>query len=112
MNDSERKTIRIGDKSIPLPKSKFARIMVGVLTVFGGFLGFLPVLGFWMIPLGLFILSYDIPAVDRQRRRLTAWWRARRRRKGGGDRPELPSTLIAESDQPSSDDLKGPPHRQ
>jgi hypothetical protein len=38
--------------------------------VFGGFLGFLPVLGFWMIPLGLLVLSQDLPAVRRWRRSL------------------------------------------
>jgi hypothetical protein len=34
-----------------------------------GCVGFLPVLGFWMVPLGLVILSVDMPAVRRWRRR-------------------------------------------
>ena len=34
----------------------------------GGTLGFLPVLGFWMIPLGLLVLSQDLPVVRRWRR--------------------------------------------
>lgn len=86
--------------------------MLGILLIFGGFLGFLPILGFWMIPLGLFILSYDIPAVDRQRRKLMAWWKTRRQRSGGDDQPAAPSTQIAESDQPSSADQQDPPRPQ
>jgi hypothetical protein len=32
------------------------------------------VLGFWMIPLGLLVLSVDIPIVRRWRRQLAVWW--------------------------------------
>jgi hypothetical protein len=39
------------------------RLPAAVLLVFGGFLGFLPVLGFWMLPLGLLLLAVDLPAV-------------------------------------------------
>ena len=46
-------------------------MLVGALLVIGGFLGFLPVLGFWMIPLGLLILSIDLPAVRKKRRQWT-----------------------------------------
>ncbi len=35
------------------------RITVGILLVIGGLLGALPVLGFWMLPLGLILLSVD-----------------------------------------------------
>ena len=67
------KDIRIGKWRIPLPGHRPGRIAVGVLLIIGGLLGFLPVLGFWMIPLGLAILSYDIPAARRARRRLVVW---------------------------------------
>jgi hypothetical protein len=53
-----------------LPQSKPIRIGFGILLIVGGLLGFLPVLGFWMIPLGLFVLSVDIPIVRRWRRHL------------------------------------------
>lgn len=53
-----------------LPKSRIARIVIGILLILMGFLGFLPVLGFWMIPLGLIVLSADLPIVRRLRRRL------------------------------------------
>ena len=75
------KEIRIGKWRIPLPRSRVGRIIVGVLLIIGGFFGFLPVLGFWMIPLGLAVLSYDIPAVRRWRRAFTVKfnrWLARR----------------------------------
>lgn len=52
-----------------IPSSKTGRIFVGVLLVIFGILGFLPVLGFWMIPLGLVVLSIDFPYVRRKRRR-------------------------------------------
>ena len=59
------------------------RVIVGVLLVLGGILGFLPILGFWMIPLGLMVLSYDLPIIRRWRRRLEVWWG---RRKQTGDK--------------------------
>jgi len=36
------------------------RMIAGLLLIIGGFLGFLPILGFWMIPLGfgIFILDF------------------------------------------------------
>ena len=32
----------------------------------GGVLGFLPILGFWMFPLGVVILSLDFPPLKRK----------------------------------------------
>jgi hypothetical protein len=61
--------IRLGQQSIPLPASRFARLALGLVLIGGGFLGFLPILGFWMIPLGLLVLSFDLPQVRRWRRR-------------------------------------------
>jgi hypothetical protein len=43
------------------------------VLVLGGLLGFLPVLGFWMVPLGLVILAVDFPIVRRLKRRLEVW---------------------------------------
>jgi hypothetical protein len=48
---------------------------IGVLLILFGFLGFLPVLGFWMFPLGLVVLSYDIPRVRLWRQNIKTWWR-------------------------------------
>ncbi len=61
-----------------LPQSRGLRVTIGVVLILGGLLGFLPVLGFWMIPLGLLVLSYEFAVVRRARRRLTLWWARRR----------------------------------
>jgi len=47
-------------------------------------LGFLPVLGFWMIPLGLLVLSYEFHLVRRMRRRMVVRWERRKARKRRG----------------------------
>ncbi len=51
-----------------LPGHPWLRIGLGILLVGFGLLGFLPILGFWMIPLGIAILSVDLPPVRRFRR--------------------------------------------
>lgn len=38
----------------PLPRK-----LIGIALIFLGILGFLPIIGFWMIPLGLIVLSAD-----------------------------------------------------
>lgn len=46
------------------------RTFVGILLIAGGFLGFLPVLGFWMLPLGIMVTALDIPPL---RNRMLRW---------------------------------------
>ena len=67
-----------------LPGSKPLRIGLGLVLIGFGLLGFLPVLGFWMIPLGFLVLSVDLPAVRRWRRQLTVWWYRRGSSKNNG----------------------------
>ncbi len=69
--------VRLFDRHVHLPQSKPIRIGLGIVLIAGGLLGFLPVLGFWMIPLGLLVLSVDIPIVRRWRRQVTVWWHRR-----------------------------------
>lgn len=57
-----------------IPRNRLVRTIVGLLLLIGGIFGFLPVLGFWMIPLGLIVLSVDFPLVRRISRRLAVWW--------------------------------------
>ena len=76
---TERK-ISIFGKEITMPQSRPVRISIGVALIFFGILGFLPILGFWMIPLGLLVLSYEFAVVRRYRRRLVVWWERRRNR--------------------------------
>jgi hypothetical protein len=47
---------------------------VGILLVIGGILGFLPVLGYWMFPLGLALLSVDSATARRLYRVLRVLW--------------------------------------
>ena len=54
------------------------RIGLGLLLIVGGFLGFLPILGFWMIPLGLAVIFFEGPWVRERWRRLRGWWKRRR----------------------------------
>ncbi|CAN7301267.1 hypothetical protein HW571_02995 [Agrobacterium genomosp. 3] len=78
--------LHVGKWSLAMPRSRVGRIATGSALVVGGTLGFLPVLGFWMIPLGLVVLSHDLPAVRRRRRRLAVWWASRQNRREARDR--------------------------
>lgn len=64
------------------------RVAIGVLLVVGGVFGFLPVLGFWMIPLGLAVIFIGSPLVKRTWSRLRSRWQALRsaRRSRAADR--------------------------
>jgi hypothetical protein len=42
------------------PATRFVRIPIGVLLVLGGIFSFLPILGVWMLPLGLLLLALDV----------------------------------------------------
>lgn len=43
------------------PGAVWVRVPLGLALIAGGFVGFLPILGFWMIPLGLALLALDVP---------------------------------------------------
>jgi hypothetical protein len=83
------RTIRLLGREITMPQSRLLRIVIGGLLVFFGCFGFLPVLGFWMIPVGLVILSYEFATVRRWRRRSEIWWAERRGRRRARDRQQL-----------------------
>ena len=74
-----RRKIAVFGRKISMPHSRPLRITIGILLIFFGILGFLPILGFWMIPLGLLVLSHEWAAVRRLRRRLVVWWERRQR---------------------------------
>jgi hypothetical protein len=69
------------------PDARWIRIPSGILLIVGGILGFLPILGFWMVPLGVLLLALDLPFLRRPtaglmirgERRWTEWRRKRRR---------------------------------
>ena len=49
------------------------RIPVAIVLVLGGFLSFLPVLGIWMLPLGLVLIAQDVPFLRAPMARMLAW---------------------------------------
>jgi hypothetical protein len=55
------------------PEAKWIRLPVGVLFVFGGIFSILPVLGLWMLPLGLLLMAYDIPFLRKPVGHFTIW---------------------------------------
>ena len=72
------------------PKAAWVRIPLGILLVLGGIFSILPLLGLWMLPVGLILLAQDIPFLRRPTRRMLAWverrwirWKLRRKRSGG-----------------------------
>ena len=74
-------SVRFAGFRIKVPSHPVLRLGLGILLVIGGLLGFLPVLGFWMVPLGLIILSIDFSGVRRFRRvwsvRIGVWLASR-----------------------------------
>ena len=70
------------------PSASWVRIPLGLLFIAGGFLGFLPILGFWMVPLGLLLLALDFALLRRPTAYLIVsgerlWSRFRRRWREG-----------------------------
>ena len=72
------KQVKLAGYRLPLPASRVARIGLGIVLILGGIFSILPVLGLWMLPLGLIVLSVDFPIVRRWRRRVELWWASRR----------------------------------
>ena len=50
------------------------RITLGSVLVFFGIFGFLPIVGFWMIPAGIAVLSVDVPWAKRVWDRIEIWY--------------------------------------
>ena len=67
------------------PSSRLVRIPVAILLVAGGALGFLPVLGLWMLPLGLVLIAQDVPLLEKPTALSLRWierkWDAHQRAK-------------------------------
>lgn len=77
------------------PWAMVIRIPLGILLVVGGILSFLPVLGLWMLPLGLLLLAIDLPILQRPmsglvlrgERQFKTWRRKRRDKKAESQEP-------------------------
>lgn len=60
------------------PGARWIRIPAGMLLTVGGVFGILPILGFWMLPLGLMLLAEDVPPLRRATDRALVWIEQRR----------------------------------
>ena len=67
------------------PESRYARIPLAALLILGGIFSFLPVLGIWMLPLGLVLFAQDVPVLQKPTARMLGWlerkWTERQRKK-------------------------------
>ena len=78
---------------------RLVRLPIAALFLLGGVFSFLPVLGVWMLPLGLMLLAVDVPLIRptvsagfiRVRRRFSVFWRQRIR---GSREPRSSSTRL------------------
>ena len=63
------------------------RLPIAGLLVLGGIFSFLPVLGIWMLPLGLLLFAQDLPILEKPMAKGLGWierrWRKRQRRTSG-----------------------------
>jgi hypothetical protein len=55
------------------PSSRLVRIPVAILLIAGGIFSILPVLGLWMLPLGLVLLAQDVPMLQKPIARMLGW---------------------------------------
>ena len=77
--------VRIGKVQIELPRNRIIRMSLGIaLVLVGGLFGWLPILGYWMVPLGLLVLATDNAYIRRWNRKVgvavMGWWRGRKAR--------------------------------
>ena len=67
------------------PSSRLVRIPLAILLIAGGIFSFLPVLGLWMLPLGLLLFAQDVPILQKPLARMLGWverrWIERQRAK-------------------------------
>ena len=55
------------------PNSFAVRVIVAIMLVLGGIFSFLPVLGLWMLPLGLLLISQDVLFLQKPLVATLAW---------------------------------------
>ena len=55
------------------PAARWWRIPTALLLIVGGVFSILPILGIWMLPLGLLLLAVDLPALRPPMTRMLHW---------------------------------------
>lgn len=67
------------------PSSKWVRFPLGLLLMVGGVFSILPVLGLWMLPLGMMLVAQDVPVLEKPVAKSLGWierkWVERERKK-------------------------------
>jgi hypothetical protein len=67
------------------PSSRLVRMPLAALLVVGGVFSILPVLGLWMLPLGLILIAQDVPVLQKPMVQSLGWverkWIERQRAK-------------------------------
>lgn len=71
--------------AIPRGSNKWVRVPAGVGLTVGGCLWFLPVVGIWMLPIGLATLAVDVPPMRRPTTRMLGFINRRLERWHGQD---------------------------
>ena len=59
------------------PSSFSARLTAALLLILGGFFSFLPILGVWMLPLGLMLIAQDLPFLQKPLVKTFEWVEAK-----------------------------------
>jgi len=59
------------------PSSFSARLTAALLLILGGFFSFLPILGVWMLPLGLMLIAQDLPFLQKPLVKTFKWVEAK-----------------------------------
>ena len=67
------------------PSSKWVRMPLALLLMLGGVFSILPVLGLWMLPLGMLLIAQDVPVLEKPVAKSLGWverkWTERELRK-------------------------------
>jgi hypothetical protein len=67
------------------PSSKLVRIPLALLLMLGGVFSILPILGLWMLPLGMLLIAQDVPLMEKPVAQMLGWlerkWMERERKK-------------------------------
>ena len=67
------------------PSSKLVRIPLALLLMLGGVFSILPILGLWMLPLGLLLIAQDVPFLEKPVAQSLGWierkWSEREQKK-------------------------------
>ena len=55
------------------PSSKLVRIPLALLLMLGGVFSILPLLGLWMLPLGMLLIAQDVPFLEKPVAQSLGW---------------------------------------